>query len=100
MEIVVYDTNNQPKMATSKYEQEGRFCLGVAKVESKEDMIVTCRKKGGTTRMRAHVHARTFTNPGALGPDIKEVTVNRRPLQALLLLPWSGARPATGPGAI
>ena len=26
-----YDTNNQPKRATSKYEQEGQFCLGVAK---------------------------------------------------------------------
>ena len=27
----VYETNNQPKKATFKYEQEGRFCLGVAK---------------------------------------------------------------------
>ena len=26
-----YDTNNQPKNATFKYEQEERFCLGVAK---------------------------------------------------------------------
>ena len=26
-----YGTNNQPKKATFKYEQEGRFCLGVAK---------------------------------------------------------------------
>ena len=32
----VYDTNNQPKKATFKYKQEGRFCLGVAKVENKE----------------------------------------------------------------
>ena len=32
----VYETNNQPKRATFKYEQEGRFCLGVAKVESKD----------------------------------------------------------------
>ena len=31
----VYDTDNKPKRATFKYEQEGRFCLGVAKVESK-----------------------------------------------------------------
>ena len=30
-----YDTNNQPKKATFKYEQEGIFCLGVAKIESK-----------------------------------------------------------------
>ena len=28
----VYDTNNQPKRGTFKYEQEGRFFLGVAKV--------------------------------------------------------------------
>ena len=31
----VYDTNNQPKRATFKYGQEGRFFLDVAKVESK-----------------------------------------------------------------
>ena len=31
-----YETNNQPKKATFKYEQEGRFFLGVARVESKE----------------------------------------------------------------
>ena len=28
----VYNTNNQLKKATFKYEQDGRFCLGVAKV--------------------------------------------------------------------
>ena len=28
----VYETNNQPKKATFKYEQEGLFYLGVAKV--------------------------------------------------------------------
>ena len=27
------DTNNQPKKSTFKYEQEGRFCLGVSKIE-------------------------------------------------------------------
>ena len=31
----VYDTNNQSKRETFKYDQEGQFCLGVAKVESK-----------------------------------------------------------------
>ena len=31
-----YDTNNQPKKSNFKYDQEGQFCLGVAKVESKE----------------------------------------------------------------
>ena len=30
----VYETNNQPKKATFEYEQEGRFRLGVANVES------------------------------------------------------------------
>ena len=29
-----YDTNNRPKKSTFKYEQEGRFCLGVANIES------------------------------------------------------------------
>ena len=36
MKRVVYDTNNQKKRATFKYEQEGKFCLGVAKVESED----------------------------------------------------------------
>ena len=30
-----YETDNQPKKVTFKYEQEGRFCLGVANIESK-----------------------------------------------------------------
>ena len=30
----VYNTNNQPKRATFKYKQEGRFCLSVAEVEN------------------------------------------------------------------
>ena len=30
-----YDTNNQRKKAIFKYEQEGRFCLGVAKIKGK-----------------------------------------------------------------
>ena len=34
-----YDTNNQPKNATFKYEQEGRLCLGVAKIKSKNGTI-------------------------------------------------------------
>ena len=41
VEICVYDTNNPPRKATFKYEQEGRFCIGVAKVESKEDGTIT-----------------------------------------------------------
>ena len=35
----LYGTNNLPKMATFKYEQEGRFYLGVAKIESKNRTI-------------------------------------------------------------
>ena len=34
-----YDTNNQPKKATFKYEQEGRLCLGAAKIEIKNGTI-------------------------------------------------------------
>ena len=34
-----YDTNNQPKNSIFKYEQEGRFCLGVANIESKNGTI-------------------------------------------------------------
>ena len=34
-----YGTNNQPEKSTFKYEQEGRFCLGVAKIESKNGAI-------------------------------------------------------------
>ena len=40
MERGVYNTNNQPKRATFKYEQEGRFCLGVAKVEIQDGTII------------------------------------------------------------
>ena len=51
-------------------------------------------------RMRAHTQARNLPSPEALSPNIEEGVVNRRPLQALFLLPWGGALPATGPGAI
>ena len=40
MERGVYDTNNQPKRASFKYEQEGQFCLSVAKVESQDGKII------------------------------------------------------------
>ena len=36
----VYNKNNQPKRATFKYEQEGRFCLGVAKIEGQDGTII------------------------------------------------------------
>ena len=35
----VYETNNQPNKATFKYDQEGRLCLGVAKVEINDGKI-------------------------------------------------------------
>ena len=41
MGIGVYETNNQPKKATFKYDQEGRLYLGVAEVESKEYGTIT-----------------------------------------------------------
>ena len=40
----VYDMNNQPKRETFKYEKEGRFCLGVDKVESKEYGTITGKR--------------------------------------------------------
>ena len=63
-------------------------------------MAVTSREKGGPMRARTHTGTRTLPNPEALGPEIEEDAVNRRPLKALFLLPWGGARPATGPGSI
>ena len=39
MKIGVYETNNQPNKATFKYGSEGRFCIGVAKVESIDGAI-------------------------------------------------------------
>ena len=50
--------------------------------------------------MRAHAHVRNLPGPEAFSPETKDVAINRRPLQALSLLPRGGARPATGPGAI
>ena len=36
--------NNQPNKATFKYKQQGRFCLLVAKVKSKEDGTITGKR--------------------------------------------------------
>ena len=41
-----YDTNNQVKKATFKYEQEERFCLGVANNNSKNGTITVKRCPG------------------------------------------------------
>ena len=57
-------------------------------------------KRGHYGHARAKGHKLTLPNPAALGPYIEEGAVNRGPLQALFLLPWGGARPSTGPGAI
>ena len=40
MERGVYNTNNKMKRATFKYEQEGQFCLSVAKVEGQDGKII------------------------------------------------------------
>ena len=50
---------------------------------------VTSRKKGGTTRVRAHRHTRTLPNSEALGPEIEEGVVNR-PTNPLLAFPQTG----------
>ena len=38
--IGVYNTNNQPKRATFKYEQEGQLYFSVAKVEGQDGTII------------------------------------------------------------
>ena len=39
-----YETNNQPKKAYFNYDQEGWFCLGLAKVKIKEDDTITGKR--------------------------------------------------------
>ena len=39
VKTVKYDMNNKKKKATFKYEQEGKFCLCAAKIESKDETI-------------------------------------------------------------
>ena len=39
VKISKYDTKNQPKKSTFKYEQEERSCLGVAKIKGKNGTI-------------------------------------------------------------
>ena len=43
MERGVYNTNNQPKRAIFKYEQEGQFYFSVAKVEGQDGTIFCMR---------------------------------------------------------
>ena len=43
VKTVKYDTNNQPKKFTFKYEQEGGLCLGASKIESKNGTITSKR---------------------------------------------------------
>ena len=40
----VYETKNQPKKTTFRYEQEGKLYIGLAKVESKEDWTITGKR--------------------------------------------------------
>ena len=40
----IFIATNHLKKATFKYEQEGRFCVGVAKVESKEYWTITGKR--------------------------------------------------------
>ena len=67
--------------------------------DSEEDDCNQQGKRGHYAHAHAHAHrhARTLPNPEALGPEIEEGAVNRGHFQALLLLPWGGARPATAP---
>ena len=52
LERGVYDTNNQPKRASFKYKQEGRFSLGVTKVESQDGKIIGKRCRCLITQRR------------------------------------------------
>ena len=52
------------KKATFKYEQEGRFCLGVAKIES---------KNGKITGKRCQVY--DYTNKKIVGGGNKAITI-------------------------
>ena len=52
----------------------------------------TCREKGDL-RARAHSHARNLQSPEALGPEIEEGAVNRRPPSGVVP-PSSGRRTA------
>ena len=54
-------------------------------------------KRGHYAHAHAFRHARTLPNPEVIGPQIEEGVVNRRPLQALLLLSRGRAGPATAP---
>ena len=40
----VYETKNQPKKSIFKYEQGVLFCIGLAKVEIKEDWTITGKR--------------------------------------------------------
>ena len=63
--------------------------------------VISCNQQGKRgPYARAHRHWRTLPNPEALGPEIEEGAVNRRPLQALFPLHRGGAGSAAGPGAI
>ena len=44
MERGISEDNNKPKRATFTYEKEGQFCIGIAKVEIKEDGTITVKR--------------------------------------------------------
>ena len=69
-------TNNQPKKATFKYEQEGRFCLGVAKIES---------KNGNITGKRCQVYDYTNKKIVTIGAYKKEILKEFARVRQLIL---------------
>ena len=92
----------------SKYIQKHKHFLKCRILNSCSDYCNLQGERGHYAHAHAHAHAHghahghagTLQNPEALVPEIEEGAVNRRLLQALFLLPWGGARTATGPGAI
>ena len=73
MERGVYDTNNQPKRASFKYEQEGRFFLGLAKVESQDGTII-----GKCCTVFDYTEKKTFTIDAYKKEIMNEFTRRRK----------------------
>ena len=57
----VYETNNQLNKATFKYKQDGRLCLGVAKLESKDGTMTGKRYPVLDYTGKNYYHNRCFT---------------------------------------
>ena len=73
----VYNTNNKPKKETIKYEQEGRFCLSVAKVESQDWTIIgkRCTVFDYTEKKIVTINAYNNINEERIGKNNEDYVV-------------------------